>query len=210
MAIKAVIFDCDGVLFSSHQANLAYYNQVFEQFARAPVTDPESPEARICHTAASPMVFAELLAGEDQQVVLAYAATIDYRQFLPKMVPEPGVVESLQRLSGQLPLAVATNRGSSMQEVLAHFNLTDYFSVVVTSRDVQRPKPYPDMLHRAVALLAMEEHEVLFVGDSELDQMAADRAGVHFIAYKSDLPGSRRIDHHRQLDELLARVNSET
>lgn len=210
MTIKAVIFDCDGVLFSSHQANLAYYNKVFERFARAPVTDPASPAAHLCHTAASPMVFAALLAEQDQQEVLAYAATLDYRQFLHYMVPEPGVVETLRQLSSRLPLAVATNRGGSMGDVLEHFELIDYFSVVVTSRDVQRPKPYPDMLHRAVALLGLKVNEVLFVGDSELDQLAAERARVPFVAYKSSLSGSRRIDHHRQLGELLGVLNSET
>jgi len=211
MMIRGMIFDCDGVLFASHQANLAYYNAVLERFSRLPVDDVASPEAHLCHTAASPVVFAELLDGEDQTEVLAFAATLDYRQFLHHMIPEPGMVETLRDLSSKLPLAVATNRGTSMAEILDHFQLTPYFAAVVTSRDVPRPKPHPDMLRKAAAQLGLRKDELLFVGDSELDQLAAERAGIRFVAYKSDLPGSRcRVGHYQELQELVQRLNSGT
>lgn len=208
--IRGMIFDCDGVLFASHQANLAYYNAVLERFSRLPVTDVASPAAHLCHTAASPVVFAELLDGEDQTEVLAFAATLDYRQFMHHMIPEPGMVETLRQLSSELPLAVATNRGTSMTEILNHFQLTAYFAAVVTSRDVPRPKPHPDMLQEAATQLGLGREELLFVGDSELDQLAAERAGIHFVAYKSDLPGSRRVEHYQELQELVRQLNSGT
>jgi len=210
VSIRGVIFDCDGVLFTSHQANLAYYNTVLDKFSRPPVTDPVSPAAHLCHTAASPVVFAELLAGEDQDQVLAYAATLDYRQFLHYMIPEPGMVAALDQLSQRLPLAVATNRGTSMVEILRHFELTSFFSVVVTSHDVPRPKPYPDMLEKAADQLGLAACELLFVGDSELDQMAAQQAGIPFVAYKSVLPGSRRVEHYQELQLLVQELNSGT
>jgi len=209
MSIRGVVFDCDGVLFESRQANLAYYNTVLEHFSRPPVIDPESHESHLCHTAASPVVFADLLAEEDQNVVQAFAATLDYRQFIHHMVPEPGMSESLRGLSASLQLAVATNRGTSIVEVLRHFGLTGYFTAVVTSRDVARPKPYPDMLRKAAEELGFRPGDLLFVGDSELDQLAAERAGVPFVAYKNDLPGGGlRINHHQELHDLLQQLSA--
>jgi HAD superfamily hydrolase (TIGR01509 family) len=208
--IRGVIFDCDGVLFESRQANLAYYNTVLKQFGKSPVTDSDHAKLQLCHTAASPVVFAELLADQAQEKVLAFAATLGYQEFLPYMTPEPGMTEALRQLSETLPLAVATNRGTSMPDILQHFGLADYFSVVVTSRDVRRPKPYPDMLHKAAELLGLATEELLFVGDSELDRLAADGAGIAFVAYKSQLAGSLRIDHHQELQELLKRINATT
>jgi phosphoglycolate phosphatase len=210
MRIRAVIFDCDGVLFESRQANLSYYNTVLKRFGKPPVTATDSAELLLCHTAASPVVFAELLADQPQEEVLAFAATLGYQEFLPYMIPEPGMAEALKQLSATLPLAVATNRGTSMPDILRHFGLANYFSVVVTSRDVARPKPYPDMLHKAAELLGFAAQELLFVGDSELDRQAAKSAGIAFVAYKNQLADSLRIDHHQQLQEVLQCFNSMT
>ena len=59
--IRGIIYDCDGVLFESRAANLAYYNAVLRQFGEPAVATDDSVKAQLCHTAASPEVFAVLL-----------------------------------------------------------------------------------------------------------------------------------------------------
>jgi len=120
------------------------------------------------------------------------------------MQPEPGMSAALAGLSRHFPLAVATNRGSSMHEILAHFGLSGYFRAVVTSRDVPRPKPYPDMLLEAGRQLALDPAQLLFVGDSSLDRAAAQAAGARFAAYRNDLQADLRVDSHDQLLTLFA------
>ena len=109
--VCGIIFDCDGVLFESRQANLAYYNDVLAYFGESPVAADDEPRAHLCHTAASPEVFAALLGPARVARALDYAASLGYRQYIPLMLPEPGVTEALQTLSERMPLAVATNRG---------------------------------------------------------------------------------------------------
>jgi HAD superfamily hydrolase (TIGR01509 family) len=200
---RALIYDCDGVLFESQRANLAYYNAVQLHFGESPVLPGHTELAHLCHTAASPKVFEVLLGTERLEAALAFAATVDYRQFIPFMDPEPGMVDALAVLSQKLPLAVATNRGFSMPEILSHYNLADYFSVVVTSRDVPRPKPHPDMLILAAQRLGFAPDELLFVGDSELDLLAAAEAGVCFASYKAKLGADIELYEHGQLVELV-------
>jgi len=201
--IRGIIYDCDGVLFESRAANLAYYNAVLQQVGEPPVAADDSDKAHLCHTAASPEVFAALLGPARVEQALACAATLDYRQFIPFMTPEPGMVETLAALSAQMPLAVATNRGTSMPEILRHFGLSRYFQTVVTSRDVARPKPHPDMLELVARRLGLRGNELLFVGDSELDSAAAARAGIRFAAYKGDLTGELKIRSHSELAALF-------
>lgn len=201
--IKGIVFDCDGVLFESRAANLAYYNTVLTELGEPPVLPHEVERAHLCHTAASPQVFATLLGAERASAALATAATLDFRRFIPAMLPEPFVVETLAVLSARFPLAVATNRGNSMHEILVHFDLAHYFHSVVTSRDVARPKPHPDMLHLAARRLGLAEGELIFVGDSELDCAAARDAGVSFVAYRNRGMGEPAVDSHRQLLELI-------
>lgn len=200
MTFSGIVFDCDGVLFESRAANLAYYNRVLEHFGVESVTVEDRERAHLCHTAASPQVFATLLGAERAQLALSMAAKLDYRDFIPRMTPEPGLIEALHLLSARYPLAIATNRGASMHEILCHFGMERYFSAVVTSRDVPRPKPYPDMLLLAASRLGKAPDELLFVGDSELDAQAAGAAGMPFMAYGTrELGAKAQVNSHAQL-----------
>jgi len=127
-----------------------------------------------------------------------------YRQFIPYMKPEPGMKEALSELAVAYPLAVATNRGYSMPAIIKHFGLNGLFQTIVTSRDVEHPKPAPDMLYEAARRLNHATHELLFVGDSELDQAAARTAGMSFAVYKGDLQADVRVEHHGELVDLFA------
>jgi len=201
--IRGIIFDCDGVLFESRKANLAYYNTVLNHFGEAPVESSDHAKAHLCHTAASPHVFSQLLGKERTEKALSFAAELDYRQFIPYMTPEPGMKAALSKLSESYPLAVATNRGYSMLGILDHFGLSHFFQTVVTSRDVKEPKPAPDMLHEAAKRLQSAVHELLFVGDSELDQAAARTAGMPFALYRGDLQADVHIKHHDELVDMF-------
>lgn len=206
--IRGVIYDCDGVLFDSHRANLAYYNKVLGKFGEPEVSGKEPEKMHLCHTASTPVVLKELICPTQFEEAMTYAAALDYREFIPFMTPEKDMVESLQTISQNLPLAVATNRGYSMMTVLEQFGLKEYFSSVVTSKDVPRPKPYPDMLFKAMEALGCSSSEVIFVGDSVLDQKAAEDANVRFVSYKwGDYNNSNaeqvRIDGHAELVLLL-------
>ena len=208
--IRGIIFDCDGVLFESRKANLAYYNTVLSHFGEAPVDDSDYTRAHLCHTAASPHVFTQLLGEERTPEALSIAAELDYRQFIPYMTPEPGLKEALSKLAEFYPLAVATNRGYSMPSILEHFGLSHFFQTVVTSRDVKQPKPAPDMLHEAAKRLQYATHELLFVGDSELDQAAARMAEMPFAIYRGDLQADVRLEHHGELVALFAKEGERT
>ena len=197
--LAGIIFDCDGVLFESREANLAYYNAILEEFGEKPVAADDAGRAHLCHTAASPEVFRVLLGEARTAAALEAARLLDYRRFIPAMRPEPDVCAVLAELSARYPLAIATNRGSSMHEILTHFQLLDYFRVVVTSRDVPRPKPYPDMLFEASRQLGIAPDRLLFVGDSELDQAAAAAAGMRFAAYRNDLGAELNVAGHQEL-----------
>ncbi len=201
--IEGVIFDCDGVLFESRAANLAYYNRILEKFSYPQVTPEQHQRAHLCHTASSAQVLAELIDADALQPALDYAATLDYREFIPYMQPEPHLKEMLESLSAILPLAIATNRGGSVVPILAHFGLQDYFQAVVTSRDVTRPKPAPDMLLLAAERLGVAGAACLFIGDSELDMQAAADAKIPFAGYGGLVAGEHSLQTHLQLLEVV-------
>ena len=58
---------------------------------------------------------------------------------------------------------------------------------------------FVDDLFAVLDHFGLEPHEALFVGDGEVDMLAARDAGVPFIAYKSDLPALARIRQHTEI-----------
>jgi HAD superfamily hydrolase (TIGR01509 family) len=80
--------------------------------------------------------------------------------------------------------------------IIADFGLTGYFDCVMTAARVTNPKPHPEPLLKIIEHFGIEPGEALFIGDGEVDMQAAAGAGVPFVAYKSPLPDTVRIERH--------------
>jgi phosphoglycolate phosphatase-like HAD superfamily hydrolase len=201
---KAVIYDCDGVMFDSFAANLAFYQRVMAQMGR-PAFDPDNAEQMlVLHTYANREVLAHFFPDPDEfQAAVRHAGSIDYLDLVPLMIMEEGYRETLDALVGSVDLAVCTNRSTSMVTVLEAFGLTGYFGCVMTASQVANPKPHPEPLQKVLHHYGITAAEALFVGDSEVDYRSATAAGVPFIAYKNDFPALARIDTHLDILQYL-------
>jgi HAD superfamily hydrolase (TIGR01509 family) len=203
--ITTVIYDCDGVMFESFEANFAFYSKIVERFDLPPLERDNKETMRLLHTYSSRDVLAKLFDGDPREEdALRFAATIDYRELLPFLRMEEGVVETLEVLRNRVNLAVCTNRSTSVEMLLEDFGLTSYFDFVMTAAKVRNPKPHPEPLRKILEHYRIAPREALFVGDSELDRQAAEAAGVPFVAYKSDLPCLARIDHHPDIIRVIS------
>ena len=201
---KAVIYDCDGVMFDSLESNFIFYSKILEHFGVPPLDRNNEEVMHLLHTSASREVLAHLFAGDERsEEAVNFAGTIDYRELLPYMQMEAGFRETVEALRDMVRLAICTNRSTSMEMVLEHFGLTPYFSCVMTAARVNNPKPHPEPLLKVLEYYAITPGEALFVGDSELDCRASHAAGVPFIAYKADMPCLARIDRHEDILQLL-------
>lgn len=199
-----VIYDCDGVMFESFEANFAFYSKVLDHFGKPSLDRRDSGVMRLLHTYSSRDVLATLFADDPREgEALRFAAAIDYRELLPYMHMEEGLLDTLQALRGRVNLAVCTNRSTSMDMLLEDFGLASYFSFVMTALKVTNPKPHPEPLLKILDYYRIGPKEALFVGDSELDRLAAEAAGVPFVAYKANLPCLARIDHHPDILKLI-------
>ncbi|GAB7028377.1 HAD family hydrolase [Geotalea toluenoxydans] len=199
---KAVIYDCDGVMFDSFEANFAFYQRILAHFGKPPLDRNDGETMRVLHTYANADVMAYLFAGDDRRAeAQAFAGTINYGELVHLMFMEENFRETLTALQPLVHLAVCTNRSTSVDMVLESFDLSRYFSYVMTAAKVARPKPYPDPLLKVLDFYGIEPQQALFVGDSEVDRLAAEAAGVPFLAYKADMPALARLDRH---DEILS------
>jgi phosphoglycolate phosphatase-like HAD superfamily hydrolase len=201
---KAVIYDCDGVMFDSFEANLAFYDRIMAKMGRPALNRGDEEQMRILHTYANREVLAHFFPDPaEYREALYQAGSIDYMELVPLMIMEEGFRETLDILLPLVSLAVCTNRSSSMDAVLERFDLASYFGCVMTASKVSSPKPSPEPLFKVLDHYGIKPCEALFVGDSEVDSLAAAASGVPFVAYKSGFPAMARIDRHQQLLDLV-------
>jgi nicotinate-nucleotide--dimethylbenzimidazole phosphoribosyltransferase len=78
-----------------------------------------------------------------------------------------------------------------VRALLAPVGLDELLEAVVTSADVGAAKPSPLGIQRALAQLGVEPSEALFVGDDDVDAVAAEAAGVAFARVS---PGATAAD----------------
>ncbi|UCD32672.1 MAG: HAD family hydrolase [Desulfobacterales bacterium] len=201
--IIVVAFDCDGVMFDTEKANIAYYNSILEYFNR-PVMTPE--QFAYCHMHTVDQSISNLFSDEESyKAAQAYRKRMSYLPFLKYMEMEPYLKPLLEKLRPQYKTAVATNRSDTMDRVLIEHSLTDYFDLVVSSNDVKRPKPYPDPLIKILEHFKIKPYQSIYVGDSELDQIAAKLADMPFVAYKNrSLVADYYIESLQEIEKILA------
>lgn len=181
--LKLVGFDCDGVLFDSRQSNIAFYNGILERFGLPPM---ETPAVDYVHSHTFREAVEYLFRDyPNLEAVLDHCRTLDYQQFIPMMVEEPYLREFLQFLRPRFYTALATNRTTTTHAVLNYHRLADQFDLVISALDVTRPKPHPESLWRILEHFGLSPGEVIFIGDSEVDEEFARNAGVPLVAYRN-------------------------
>jgi phosphoglycolate phosphatase len=198
----ALIFDCDGVMFDSRQANINFYNHLLTHFGLAPLSEDQIAFVHM-HTADESV--RHIFEGTPYtEQALAYRWDMDYTPFLEDMVIEPGLKELLQRLKPRLGLAVATNRSNTIGKVLEANRLDGYFDIVVSSLDVKHPKPHPECLFKVLDFLRVPAARSFYVGDSLIDWETAGAAGVPFISYKDRaLQADYHADRMKGIEDIL-------
>lgn len=200
--LDLVILDCDGVLFDSWEANVAFYDSILAALARAPLDDHGR---ELCHRLSGPQLWAELF-GDDpaaHQRAKEVAARADYSPYFPLMRPATELHETLATLASHCRLALATNRGRTVAGVLSHFDLARFFSVSLGILDVARPKPAPDLLLACLERTGVHSTAAVYVGDTSVDHAAATAADVAYVGIGRDSGAALAIRELRELPRTL-------
>ena len=119
-------------------------------------------------------------------------------EFRGALTAMPGADMLLRRVTGHYPLAIAS--GSPLEAirlVLARFQWTDFFALLVSSESVARGKPAPDVFLAAAQGLGCPAETCLVFEDSLHGVRAARAAGMHCFVVPSSADATIRLEANR-------------
>lgn len=203
MKYSLVVYDCDGVLVDSKESNRMFYNDLLSKLGRYPMNEDELDFVH-CHTALQSIEF--LFTKEQEKLIEAkeLLCSIDYFSYLPYHIPEPGIKETISIIRPPIRTSVFTNRTTTTIELMRLMGFSDYFDKIVCALDV-KPKPDIEGFFVLMDLFEISNKDILFVGDSYIDEHTAKAADVDFVAYKNkSLNAKYYISHHNELIDILS------
>jgi HAD superfamily hydrolase (TIGR01509 family) len=203
--IEAVVFDLDGVLIDSEQAWDDARRQLVDERggrwrdgAQREMMGMSSIEwSRYMHDELGVDLSPERIS---EQVVRRLAVL--YRERLPLA---PGAAEAVERLAARWPLALASSSNRELIDlVLEVAELARYFQVTVSSEQVARGKPAPDVYLEAARRLSRSPQRCAAVEDSHNGILSAAAAGMRVIAIPNRAfpPGEEALAGTRVLHSL--------
>jgi HAD superfamily hydrolase (TIGR01509 family) len=198
--IRAVVFDLDGVLLDSEQVwNEAKQELTSERGGR---WSEEAPRRMMGMSSPEWTAYMREELGVQMEVDEISADVVRrleaiYRDQLPLL---DGAQAAVRRLAGRWPLALAS---SSNREIIDLFlelsGLEGSFAATVSSEEVERGKPAPDVFAEAARRLGVEPTACAAIEDSENGIRSARAAGMRVLA----LPNP----HYPPADEALAQAH---
>jgi len=182
--IEAVVFDLDGVIVDSEQvwdevreALVRERGGHWSETAQADMMGMSSPEwSAYLH---EELGLAEPPEELNDEVVRRMLAR--YREALPLIDDAVGAV---RRLATAFPLAIASSSNRPLIEaVLETAEIATLFAAVVSSEEVDRGKPAPDVYLEAARRLGVEPNRCAAVEDSSNGLRAAHAAGMRVVGF---------------------------
>lgn len=181
--IKAVAFDLDGTLVDSAGGLAEAIDNMLNDFGFPPagkervsiwVGNGVDVLVERALTWANATITPDLQKQARQSFDKYYAVSVTTGS---ELFPE--VRETLEQMAKYgLPMGIVTNKATPfIAPLLKKLNIDHYFSLVLGSDDVKALKPHPAPLYLTMGIFGLRKEELLFVGDSRNDIIAAQNAG---------------------------------
>ena len=181
--IRAVVFDLDGVIIDSEEVWEEVRRGYVAEYGRAFLPDSQDRMMGMSTGEWSRHLAEEVGVPRTPDQVAADVLgrmAARYRTDLPLI---PGSVEAVRRIGSHFALALASSSARILiDQVLATAGLTDAFQVTLSTEEVPRGKPYPDVYLAAAEKLGLAPAVCAAVEDSSNGLRSAAAAGLAVVA----------------------------
>lgn len=186
--IKAVLFDVDGTLIDSNDLHAAAWREAFRHFGVDLPLDKIHGQIGKGGDNLIPALLPPDLVAAKQEEIESYRGDLFKRDYLPRIVPFPGVRDLFERIvaDGRQIVLATSAKAEELHFHLGVIGASDLVAATTSADEVESSKPDPDIFSAALAKVApATADEVLVVGDTPYDVEAAAKAGIRTIAVRS-------------------------
>ena len=191
MPIQALIFDCDGTLADSMPLHWRAWKQTTEKH------QIHFPQDRFYSLGGVPARdILKILSGEQSRDIDPIAVAKEKEATFEQLIPQVNGIDVVIRIArenhGKLPMAVASGGTRRIiTQTLHHLGISDLFQAVVTSEDVIRQKPAPDIYLEAARRLGVAPEFCRAYEDTDLGMDAIRAAGMEAVDVRSLIPAAQ-------------------
>jgi beta-phosphoglucomutase-like phosphatase (HAD superfamily) len=200
--IRAVVFDCDGVLVDSEPLADEIWNRALAGFGyETSIEDAE--DIRGTSEATTYEYYAARVELPPFDDFMAEIDAIRIPVYEERLVAFDDAIATVQSLAAQgTTIAVASSsRRHALEGKLALTGLDRYFDVVVGGDEVEHGKPSPDVYLEAAKRLGVPPADCVAIEDADLGAESAAAAGMRAVMIRRD--GSIS-PHYASVTELTA------
>jgi len=182
--LKAIIFDFDGVIIDSFDRQLSIFNDLRETYGLKKFTKESFKNKLWGHSLKenSRNFFKDINIEDIEKKYIK--ATKKHKEEGKLMDGAKDTFEQIRKKGIKTAIVTNTTR-SRIKLDLELYKIGKYFETIVTSDDVERPKPYPDSILKACEKLKIIPEEAIYVGDTKIDYKAGKSAGCFMIGLNS-------------------------
>ncbi|MCW3111208.1 MAG: HAD-superfamily hydrolase, subfamily variant 3 [Segetibacter sp.] len=181
---KGVIFDMDGTLLESTEADYRAWEKVFNDYNQEL---PYEKYAPLLGVKSADVIKNEIGFSDEQDVKRVLKEKFDYFvEYVNENPIKPVLAaEAFLKSLAHYPIKVAlatSSRKEKMQMVLKQLNFLQYFETIVTGDEVANGKPAPDIFLLAAKRLGLEPTDCMVVEDGPVGVAAAKSANMKCLA----------------------------
>jgi len=195
LAPCAILFDMDGVLVDSFDAWWKALNSALQRFKHEEITRDEFRKTYWGHDLKANLRRLHLNPEVARFCNITYGNHLDFVTIYPD-------TENVLKSLASYKKAVITNTPSDCAwQILRKFHIEQYFEEIITSDEVVRSKPDPEIVFKACERLGVDVTTVLLVGDTESDVKAGRAAGCTVVGL--NIPADITIQRLSELPSLI-------
>jgi HAD superfamily hydrolase (TIGR01509 family) len=185
---ECVLFDWDGTLLNSFDADAQAYFQMFAALGMTwSIEELKRHYSPNWHRVYRAACLPRAKWKEADRLWMRF-----YRKHRPEL--QPGVLQVLRALDRRFTLAlVSSGSGKRVRRQLRDHGVAGMFRAKVCSEDAPRRKPHPAPLRLALELLGISPKVCVYVGDAPEDIEMAHRAGMRAIGVLRGSPVPERL-----------------
>jgi HAD superfamily hydrolase (TIGR01509 family) len=185
--ITAILFDVDGTLIDSNDLHASAWRETFLHFGVDLPLDRIRTQIGKGGDNLIPALLPPDLVEAKQEEIESHRGDLFKRDYLPRVVPFPGVRDLFERIRAedkQIVLASSAN-ADELRFHLSVIGAEDLVSASTSKDDVRHSKPDPDIFAAALAKAGAAADQAIVVGDTPYDMEAAAKLGVRTIGFRS-------------------------